>query len=94
MNPTLVVLDPTDESRPAARTVGARPDDLAGRTVGLLDISKPRGEVFLDRLAALLTERGAVVRRYAKPTFTRPMPADLRAEIAAECDVVIEALAD
>ena len=91
---SLVVLDPTDESRPAARTVGARPDDLVGRTIGLLDISKPRGEVFLDRLATLLTERGAVVRRYAKPTFTRPMPADLRAEIAVECDVVIEALAD
>ena len=41
-----------------------------------------------------LAERGLTVRRYAKPTFTRPMPADLRAEIAAECDVVIEALAD
>ncbi|GAA4926734.1 hypothetical protein EV188_10855 [Actinomycetospora succinea] len=88
------VLDPTDESRPASRTVGARPDGLAGRTVGLLDISKPRGEVFLDRLEALLGEQGATVRRYAKPTFTKPMPADLRAEIAAECEVVIEALAD
>lgn len=88
------VLDPTDESRPAARTFGPRPGDLAGRTVGLLDISKPRGEVFLDRLATLLGERGATVRRYAKPTFTKPMPADLRAEIAAECEVVIEALAD
>ncbi|PVZ03422.1 hypothetical protein C8D89_12122 [Actinomycetospora cinnamomea] len=88
------VLDPTDESRPAARTVGSRPEDLTGRTVGLLDIAKPRGEVFLDRLAALLAERGVTVRRYAKPTFTRPMPADLRAEIAAECDVVISALAD
>jgi hypothetical protein len=90
----LIVLDPTDESRPAARTVGPRPEDLAGRTVGLLDIAKPRGAEFLDRLAELLTGRGAVVRRYAKPTFTRPMPADLRAEITAECDVVIEALAD
>ena len=91
---SLVVLDPTDESRPAARTVGPRPDALDGRTVGLLDIAKPRGDVFLDRLATLLTDSGATVRRYAKPTFTRPMPADLRAEIAAECDVVIEALAD
>jgi hypothetical protein len=34
------------------------------------------------------------VRRYAKPTFTKPMPPDLRREITAECDVVIEALAD
>ncbi|MDD7937354.1 hypothetical protein PHK61_02845 [Actinomycetospora lutea] len=90
----VTVLDPTDESRPSSRTVGARPDDLAGRTVGLLDIAKPRGDVFLDRLESLLGERGATVRRYAKPTFTKPLPADLRAEIAAECDVVIEALAD
>lgn len=89
-----VVLDPTDEARPSSRTVGPRPAELAGRSVGLLDIAKPRGDVFLDRLAALLGERGVTVRRYAKPTFTRPLPADLRAEIAAECDVVIEALAD
>lgn len=88
------VLDPTDESRPAARSVGPRPAELTGRTVGLLDIAKPRGDVFLERLAALLAGRGVTVRRYAKPTFARPMPADLRAEIAAECDVVIEALAD
>lgn len=94
VSPVTTVLDPTDESRPAARTVGARPGGLAGRTVGLLDISKPRGDVFLDRLATLLTARDATVRRYAKPTFTKPLPADLRAEIAAECDVVIEALAD
>ena len=91
---SLVVLDPTDESRPAARAVGPRPDALDGRTVGLLDIAKPRGDVFLDRLAELLAERGIAVRRYAKPTFTKPMPPDLRREISTECDVVIEALAD
>jgi hypothetical protein len=34
------------------------------------------------------------VRRYAKPTYTKPTPPDRRREIAAECDVVIEALAD
>ena len=30
----------------------------------------------------------------AKPTFTKPAPHDLRREIAARCDAVIEALAD
>jgi hypothetical protein len=62
--------------------------------VGLLDISKPRGDVFLDRLEARLTERGIQVRRYAKPTYVKPIPADLRREITTECDVVISALAD
>ena len=89
------VLDPTGELAPVERPRVARAAaSVEGLTVGLLDISKPRGDVFLDRLEALLRERGAVVRRYAKPTFTKPAPIDLRHEIAVQCDVVIEALAD
>lgn len=90
----VILLDPTDERAPAERAPLPRPVSLDGVRVGLLDISKPRGEVFLDRLQELLAERGLTVRRYAKPTYTKPMPPDLRREIAAECDVVIEALAD
>tara|TARA_B100000678_G_scaffold176314_1_gene147032 strand:- start:515 stop:709 length:195 start_codon:yes stop_codon:yes gene_type:complete len=63
-------------------------------TVGLLDISKPRGDIFLDRLEERLDSLGAQVERYAKPTFTKPAPVDLRREIASTCDAVIEALAD
>ena len=72
----------------------ARLPSLAGKTVGLLDISKPRGSVFLDRLEALLRARRVATIRFAKPTFTKPAPVDLRHEIAARCDAVIEALAD
>ncbi len=90
----LIVLDPTDERAPGERVPLARPVLLDGARIGLLDISKARGNVFLDRLAELLAERGTAVRRYAKPTFAKPMPPDLRKEIAAECDVVISALAD
>ena len=60
----------------------------------MLDIRKPRGDVFLDRVAVLLAERGADVRRYAKPTFTKPAPVDLRHELAVACHGVVEALAD
>lgn len=88
------VLDPTDESSATHREPLSRPAALDGLRVGLLDISKPRGNVFLDRLSELLAERGVAVRRYRKPTYTKPAPVDLRREIAAECDVVIEALAD
>src|SRR5205807_879282 len=59
-----------------------------------LDIRKPRGDVFLDELDALLRERGHHVVRTAKPTFTKVAPPDLRREIAERCDAVIEALAD
>lgn len=94
LNAPLVFLDPTDESRPAARTAIDRPASLDGLRIGLLDINKARGNVFLDRVEQLLTGQGLAVARYAKPTFTRPMPPDLRREITAHCDVVIEALAD
>ena len=89
-----IILDPTAERTVATRTLLDRPEKLVGRTVGLLDISKPRGDVFLDRLEQRLTEAGATVRRYKKPTFTKPAPVDLRHEIATQCEVVIEALAD
>ena len=88
------VLDPTGELVVAGFSLAARPSSLSGLTVGLLDIKKARGDVFLDSLAELLAARGAVVARYAKPTFTKPAPIDLRHEIAEKCDVVIEALAD
>jgi len=88
------LLDPTGERRPVARARVARPASLDGLTVGLLDITKARGDVFLDHLDALLAERGVTTKRYRKPTFTKPAPVDLRHEIATQCDVVIEALAD
>ena len=89
-----VVLDPTGELDPVERTLTPRAASLEGKTVGLLDITKARGDVFLNRLEELLVERGLTVERFAKPTFTKPAPIDLRHEIATKCDVVIEALAD
>ena len=50
----LSILDPTNESRPARRELLARPDSIEGLTIGLLDIRKPRGDVFLDRIEHLL----------------------------------------
>lgn len=89
-----VYLDPTSERAPTARARAARPASLAGLTVGLLDIAKPRGDVFLDRFQARLEAEGITVARFSKPTFTKPAPIDLRQEIAARCQAVIEALAD
>jgi hypothetical protein len=88
------VLDPTGERTVETRQQLPRPASLEGKTVGLLDIAKPRGNIFLNRLEERLTEMGVRVERYAKPTFTKPAPIDLRHEIATKCDLVIEALAD
>jgi len=94
MNDPGILLDPTAERSPAARALMARPSSLDGLTVGILDISKARGNVFLDRIDELLQARGVAVKRYRKPTFTRPAPTSLTQTIAAECDLVVEGLAD
>ncbi len=88
------LLDPTSERQPASRERLPRPQSLTNKRVALLDISKPRGDVFLDRLASQLDSIGIETRRYQKPTFTRVAPVDLKHQIVSECDLVIEALAD
>ena len=89
------ILDPTDERVPVRRSLTPRPEALSG-TIGLLDISKPRGNLLIDQLELRLRERlpNVTINRYAKPTFTKPAPEDLRKKIAEECGFVIEALAD
>ena len=89
-----ILLDPTAETTPAYRERLARPATLDGLTVGLLDIAKPRGDLFLDQLEMHLKQRGIQVKRYRKPTPSRVAPVDTRQQIATECDLVIEALAD
>ncbi len=95
MTEPLVILDPSDEQEPIGRRPADRPARL-GRRIGIVDISKPRGDVFCDQLEHLLTERypDVDVVRLSKPTFTKPAPSDLRKEVAERCDAVIQALAD
>jgi hypothetical protein len=88
----VTILDPTREAQPHTRPLAPR--DGAPRRIALVDIRKPRGDVFLDELEALLRDRGHEVERAMKPTFTKTAPPDVRREIAERCDAVIEALAD
>ena len=94
MNEDLIVLDPTSERSPMIRERIKRPDSLTGLRVGLLDINKSRGDIFLDRIEGLLAASGNQVRRYKKERFSILAPPALQQQIAAECDVVVEALAD
>ena len=88
------LLDPTSERHLAIRAGAARLPKIEGATIGLLDISKPRGDLFLNRIEERIKERGGQVIRFAKPTFAKAAPPNLRQEIATQCDAVIEALAD
>ena len=95
MDNDLVFLDPTDEQEPLGRQLATRPPDLKG-TIGIVDISKPRGDVFCDELETLFrtTNPSLKIARLKKPTFTKPAPDDLRNEVAERCTAVIQALAD
>ena len=90
-----VLVNPFDETERAQAKVAPRLDSLAGKTIGLLDISKPGGSLFLDHLEHLLKERFNVAQvvRKMKPTFTKPAPDGVIEELRT-CDAVIEALAD
>jgi hypothetical protein len=94
MTKTTILLDPTSENAPEKRERLPRPAELQGLTVGLLDISKARGDIFLDEIEALFSGKGMNVKRYQKPTFARTAPVALQQEISTQCDLVIEALAD
>lgn len=88
------LLDPTAEMQPVEKQLLPRLQALSGATIGLLDISKPRGKEFLDEVEKQLQELGALTKRYMKPTFTRVSPRELNQKISVECDAVIEGLAD
>jgi hypothetical protein len=92
--PTILV-NPLNENLSAKRERAPRLDTLSGKTVGLLDISKPGGSIFLNTLERLLKERFGVreVVRAAKPTFTKPAPDEVIDRLRG-CAAVIEALAD
>ena len=93
----IVLVNPLDETARVVSKPAPRLESLMGRTIGLLDISKPGGSIFLDRLEQLLKQRYGVAQvvRAMKPTFTKPAPDAVIAKfLDAKCDAVIEALAD
>jgi hypothetical protein len=89
------MIDPRDERARTAAARAPRLPSLAGKTVVLLDISKPGGAVFLDRIALLLARDYGVtaLARETKPTFAKPAPEPLLARLRS-ADAVIEGLAD
>ena len=92
-----VLINPFDESPHEPRQAAPRLTSLVGATVGLLDISKPGGNFFLDHLARLLQDHCGVAQvvRETKPTFTKPAPdAVIERLMNLRCDAVVEALAD
>ena len=94
MSEEVILYDPTSETTPSIRPRLKPPQSLGGKTVALLDLGKLRSDEFLDYLDVLLTERQVTVKRFAKPTNAKTAPVKVLQDIAANADVVIEALSD
>ncbi len=94
MNETLPFIDPTAGSGKARITPAARPADLAGKTVGLLDNTKEQADVILAALGEALQARygvaKVVIRR--KEHYSKPALDTLIEEMANEVDVAVAAV--
>jgi hypothetical protein len=96
---TSAILDPTGlSSRETAPglTLAARPADLSGARVGLLENGKQNARRFLEDVADLLRERysaGEVTLR-RKENFAQPAAPELVDQLSAESDVVVIGIGD
>ena len=91
----LTLVSPMNETVAKAAPAPARLPSLAGKKIGLLDISKPGGSFFLDRLEEILrTKYGAAeILRTRKPTFSKNAPPPIIEQLRG-MDAVVEGLAD
>ena len=89
------VLDPTSEAMVATSQTAARLTSLQGRVIGLLDNGKYRVHELLNFMEAILRDEHGVaeVARFKKPDASRPVPAEVLAEMKG-CDAIISAVGD
>jgi len=94
----MIVLSPEGKARTSAARVAALPrfGDLRGKTIGLLDNSKPNADQLGERFAELLKERFGVARVIARRKITAQAgaPKEYLDELAAKADFVLSGLGD
>ncbi|MBI2910060.1 MAG: hypothetical protein HYX92_20660 [Chloroflexi bacterium] len=94
------VMDPTSPPRVAEAKAASRLDDLDGRVIGFLWNRKPNGDLLLARIEERLIQRfnlKDIVRRAKLASAgggSWPAPAELLDELAARCDLVVNAVGD
>jgi hypothetical protein len=94
MTSELPFIDPTAGGSKLRIALAARPIDLAGKVVGLLDNTKEQADIILDAVGAALRERYGVARVVSrrKEFFSRPATPALIDEIAQDVQVAVAAL--
>lgn len=94
MTDELPFINPTAGRNRPKIALAARPLDLAGKVLGLLDNTKEQADIILETVAEALRERHGVSRVVLrrKEAFSKPATAQLMDEMAQEVQVAIAAL--
>lgn len=84
-------IDPTVGGNAPRIALAARPMDLAGKVVALLDNTKEQGQLILETIGNALRERYAVagVVLKSKEHYSKPAIAALIDAMAREADVAV-----
>jgi hypothetical protein len=91
------MLDPTGSGTVSGDArLAPRSHRLHGKTVGLLNNTKPNSAVLLEQLAELLQERFGLgeVLMFSKPSFAVPADDALLGQIAERCDYALAGVGD
>jgi len=94
----MIVLSPEGKAQTSAAKIApvARFTSLQGKTIGVLDNSKPNADKLAERLAELLKERygvaNVITRR--KLTAQQGAPKQYIEELAGQADFVLAGLGD
>jgi len=90
----LPFINPTVGRGKAKIAPAARPAELAGKVLGLLDNTKEQADIILGTMAEVLRERYGVARvvMRRKEAFSKPATDELMDEMAREVQVAVAAL--
>ena len=93
IDPTIGPASATDRPRPR---LAGRPESLSGLRLGLLANTKRNAEQFIADVGAELARQYGVVPVLAtkKPNIVETAPAEIMAELTAQCDVVVVGVGD
>lgn len=94
----MIVLSPEGKAKTSAAKIApiARFTSLRGKTIGVLDNSKPNADKLAERLAELLKERYGVAKVVSRRKLTAQQgaPKQYIEELAAQTDFVLAGLGD
>lgn len=92
----MLLYSPAGQPQPRGFTIAPRPTRLDHLRIGFLDNTKAPVDKIMDYLGARLTAMvpGVTLFRISKPHPSLPVPADVLQNLAANADVVINALGD